>query len=131
MNTTTITLENSDDLRTYLDDLNEGGKHPIAAGLHSEGFPFLITLVGPYAEGEDVFFDSPWQSDIDYGSRIDGEWVPKKPNCDECGGMVHGIEDLVFPVVVFATEGFEFAQGPHHPACVKYGDDSQCTRCNL
>lgn len=126
----TLSFETKDDLRQYLDDLNEEGLHPIAVGLHGNGYPFLITLVGPYVEGEDVIFDSPWQGDIDYGKQVDGAWVPKEPRCDNCMAMVHGIEDLTFPVTVFATMGFEMPLGPHHPACVTYGDDSQCTRCN-
>jgi hypothetical protein len=102
MGTTRLILANRDSLRQHLDDLNERGQHPVAVGIDSNQQPFLITLVGPYAEGEDVFFDSPWQSDIDYGERIDGEWVPKKPHCEECRGMVHGIEDLKYPVTILA-----------------------------
>lgn len=101
----TIVLSEAAALREYLDNLNEAGTRPIVVGIDASPQPFLITLIGPYAESEDVFFDSPWQSDIDYGERVDGEWVPKQPRCDECQAMVHGIEDLRFPVVVIVQEG--------------------------
>jgi hypothetical protein len=87
-------------LREHLDALNEAGQTPVAVGVDSGPQSFLITLVGPYAESEDVFFDSPWQGDIDYGERVDGVWVPKQPRCEDCRAMSHGIEDLRFPVVV-------------------------------
>lgn len=87
-------------LRNHLDELNERGQTPIAVGVDNTPQPFLITLVGPYAEGEAVFFDSPWQSDTDHGKRVDGVWVPKTPHCHECNGMEYDIDDLRFPVTV-------------------------------
>lgn len=89
-------------LRDHLDALNESGEHPVAVGIDSTPRPFLITLVGPYVEGEDVLFDSPWQSDIEYGDVVDGEWVRKPPRCDECQGQAHGIKHLRFPLTVLA-----------------------------
>lgn len=97
---TLLTLPDGEALRDHLDALNEAGEHPVAVGLTVLGHPFLITLVGIYAEGEDVLFDSPWQHDIDYGKRVDGMWVPQPPRCDECNAHVHGIEDVHFPVTV-------------------------------
>lgn len=93
-----------DALREHLDTLNEAGTTPISVGVDAAAQPFLITLIGCYAESEHVFFDSPWQSDIDQGERVNGEWVPKQPYCDDCRAMVHGIEDLRFPVFVLVGE---------------------------
>lgn len=95
--TTTVTMPDAEALRDHLDGLNEAGTTPISVGIDANGSPFLITLVGPYVESEDVFFDSPWQGDRDYGERIDGEWVAKKPHCEECRAMVHGINDIKYP----------------------------------
>ncbi len=100
---TVTVLADADALREHLDDLNEVGERPVAVGMDASRQPFLITLVGPYVEDEDVIFDSPWQSDCDYGERISGEWVPHPPRCDECQAQVHGIEDLRFPVTVLAS----------------------------
>lgn len=86
-------LRDRDALRQHLDDLNEAGTHhPVAVGVDARSQPFLITLVGPYAEGEDVFFDSPWQREHDHGG------VPAR--CDDCDARSHGIEDINFPVYV-------------------------------
>ena len=93
-----VVLADADALREHLDQLNEAGVHPIVAGIDACPQPFLITLVGPYAEGEHVFFDSPWQGDVD--------WSNGHTYCDECRGHVHGIEDLRYPVVVLAQEAF-------------------------
>ena len=49
---------------------------------------------------EDVLFDSPWQTDCDYGEMVDGEWVPQPLRCDECMAHVSGIEHIRFPVTV-------------------------------
>lgn len=100
--TSTVTLADAEALRDHLDALNEAGTTPIAVGWDATPQPFLITLVGAYADGEDVFFDSPWQDDRDYGERIDGVWVPKPPHCEECRAQVHGIDDLRYPVIVLA-----------------------------
>lgn len=99
---TLITLADADALRQHLDDLNESGTDPIAVGWSAPPYPrpFLITLVGCYADSEDVLFDSPWQRDVDYGERIDGKWVPRPPRCEECQAQAHGIENLSYPVVV-------------------------------
>lgn len=94
------TLTTADELRQHLDDLNEAGTTPTAVGIDALGRPFLITLYGPYADTEHVLFDSPWQGDVSYGERVNGEWVPKKPWCEDCDGMVHATSDLAFPVVV-------------------------------
>lgn len=102
MGTIRLIFADREGLRLHLDNLNEDGKQPTAVGLDSTPRPFLITLVGPYAEGEEVLFDSPWQSDVGYGDLVDGKWVPKKPRCAECNGIVHEIEDLRYPVTVLA-----------------------------
>lgn len=98
-------LADAEALRAHLDALNEAGICPVAVGVDASVRPFLITLVGCYAEGEHVFFDSPWQSDIDYGELVDGVFVPRPPYCDDCRGHVHGIEDLRFPVTVLVPHG--------------------------
>lgn len=121
-------LADADELRTFLDDLNEAGQHPVAVG-HDATQPFLITLVGAYADSEAVFFDSPWQQDMDLGQTVDGAWVPKQPRCTDCRGVEWALEDLRFPVVVLVPEGQSW-KGGHHPACVQFGDDAQCSRCN-
>lgn len=95
-----VTFDDRDRLRRHLDGLNDSGKNPICTGIASNGQPFLITLVGAYAEYEEVFFDSPWQSDTDHGKRVDGEWVPHPPRCEDCGAQVYGIEDLSYPVTI-------------------------------
>lgn len=84
-------ITDAEDLRSHLDALNESGHHPVAVGIDVNSHPFLVTLVGPYAEGEEVFFDSPWQTD---NCRSD------EPRCDECLGHVDGIEDIKFPVTI-------------------------------
>jgi len=99
-----VTFKNATDLREHLDLLDEAGITPVAVGIDATPQPFLITLVGIYAESEDVIFDSPWQSDIQYGERVDGVWVPKPPRCDECMAQVHAMEHLRFPVTVLAQE---------------------------
>lgn len=126
-----LRFEEADHLRQYLDDLNEDGKHPVAAGMHGDGWPFLITLVGPYADSEDVFFDSPWQSDVDWGEMADGVWTPHQPRCGECQAQAHLLKDLKFPVVVFATEDFVQPLGQHSKACRDFGDDANCNRCQM
>lgn len=98
-------------LRQHLDNLNERGESPIAVGIDNTPQPFLITLIGPYAEGEAVFFDSPWQSDTDHGKRENGVWVPKKPHCTDCNGMEYGIEDLRFPVTVLVITTMKVVKG--------------------
>lgn len=87
----------ADALREHLHDLNERGISPVAVGWTGDPSrqPFLITLVGCYADGEDVLFDSPWQTDI--------QWRTGSGRCDECNGWSHGIEDLHYPVTVMAT----------------------------
>lgn len=89
-----VRLPDADALREHLDALNQEGKHPVAVGIDSTPQPFLITLVGVYAEGEDVLFDSPWQTDVDW---------QEQSRCDECNGHSHGIEHLSFPVTVLVT----------------------------
>lgn len=91
------TFPDADALRRYLDDLNENGCHPIVVGWTAPPYPqaFLITLVGCYADGEDVLFDSPWQTDI--------QWANGREHCPECMGHVHGIGDLRYPVTVMAA----------------------------
>lgn len=79
------------ELRRHLDDLNESGVLPVVVGLTRDGAPFLITLVGPYAEREDVLFDSPWQREVSYD-------VP--PRCEDCDGVSHTMDHLRFPVTV-------------------------------
>jgi hypothetical protein len=102
-----VILTDADALRAHLDALNEDGQTPVAVGWTAGPYsqPFLITLVGCYADGEDVLFDSPWQSDIDYGERINGVWAPLAPRCDECMGHVHEMKHLRFPVTVMAAGG--------------------------
>lgn len=102
MGTIRLVFTDQEGLRLHLDNLNESGIHPIAVGIDATPQPFLITLVGPYAEGQEVFFDSPWQSDTGHGKTVDGVWVPKKPHCTDCNGMVYDIEDLRYPVTVLA-----------------------------
>lgn len=104
MSPSTLVLDDADALRDHLDALNEGGTIPIAVGWDATPQPFLITLIGPYAESEDVLFDSPWQGDRDYGERIDGVWVPHPPHCDECQGQVHAMRHLRFPVTVLVSQ---------------------------
>lgn len=99
----TLTLADDRALRAHLDALNEAGVTPVAVGYDTVQ-AFLITLVGPYAEGEDVLFDSPWQGDTDYGERVDGEWVPLPPRCDECMAHVHAMKHLRFPVTVMVPD---------------------------
>jgi hypothetical protein len=100
---TPLVLADGDALRDHLDALNEAGEHPVAVGWDAAPEPFLITLVGPYADGEDVLFDSPWQRDCDYGKRVDGVWVPHPPRCDECQAQAHSMDDLRFPVTVLVS----------------------------
>lgn len=79
-------------LRAHLDALNDHGIDFRAAGMDSRGAPFLIALSGPYAESEQVFYGSPWDSEVDWGT---GRW------CAECNAAnPHSIESLAFPVVV-------------------------------
>jgi hypothetical protein len=109
-----VELDDREALRDHLDALNENGQHPAAVGWTAPPYPqpFLITLVGPYAEGEDVFFDSPWQTDVD--------WRDGHSNCEDCGGWSHGIEHLRYPVTVMASQAersyasvTEIAQNDH------------------
>jgi hypothetical protein len=92
-----LPMTDADALRDHLHALNEEGIVPRAVGHDAHAQPFLITLVGPYAEGEDVLFDSPWQNDIDWN---------QPPRCDECQGQAHGMDDLRFPVVVLCDPAF-------------------------
>lgn len=87
----------ADALREHLHDLNERGISPVAVGWTGDPTrqPFLITLIGCYADSEAVFFDSPWQSDI--------QWRDGDQHCDECLGWEHRIEHLHYPVTVMAT----------------------------
>jgi hypothetical protein len=87
-----LTFADEEALRGHLDALNESGNTPVAVGIDGVGAPFLITLVGPYAESEDVLFDSPWQSDVD--------WRDGHSNCEDCRGWSHGIDNLRYPVTV-------------------------------
>jgi hypothetical protein len=91
----TLVIYNADTLREHLDTLNESGVHPIAVGIDALHQPFLIALVGSYAEGETVLFDSPWQSDVD--------WSTGSSQCDECAGHAHGIDDLHYPVEIMRS----------------------------
>lgn len=100
-------FQNGEALRQHLDDLNERGEHPVAVGVDALGLPFLITLVGPYAESEDVMFDSPWQADLDHGRAVDGKWVPHPPRCEECQAQVYGIDDIRYPVTVLVVTRLE------------------------
>lgn len=99
----TVILADAEALRDHLDGLNEAGTRPVAVGIDDVGQPFLITLVGPYVESEDVIFDSPWQSDLDMGERVDGVWVPH-PSCDECSAaQAHSINDIRYPVTLLVA----------------------------
>jgi hypothetical protein len=93
--TPAVVLTDAEALREHLDTLNEHGVTPLAVGIDAWANPFLITLIGPYAESEHVFFDSPWQGDID--------WRNGHRHCEECMGHVHGIEDLRYPVTLMAN----------------------------
>lgn len=97
-----VTFADADALREHLDALNEDGQQPTAVGWDATPQPFLITLAGPYVESEDVLFDTPWQSDVDYGERINGVWVPLPTRCDDCHAHVHEMKHLRFPVTVVA-----------------------------
>jgi hypothetical protein len=99
-----LTFPDADALRDHLDALNEDGESPVAVGIDNSGQPFLITLVGPYVESEDVLFDSPWHNDRDYGERINGVWVPHPPRCNECRAYVHEMRHLRFPVTVMTSQ---------------------------
>jgi hypothetical protein len=91
----TLVLADADALRDHLDALNEAGERCTAAGMDSTPQPFLIALVGAYADGEDVLFDSPWQGDVD--------WRDGHSNCEDCNGWSHGIEHLRYPVTVLVA----------------------------
>lgn len=97
------TLLDEDALRDHLDALNEEGEITVVVGWDTTPQPFLITLVGAYADREDVLFGSPWQGDL-YSEKIDDVWVPKLPHCEECQGQVHTMKDLKFPVMVMVAE---------------------------
>ena len=94
--TPAVVLADAEALREHLDALNEHGVTPLAVGIDAWANPFLITLVGPYADGEHVLFDSPWQGDTDWRN---GERV-----CEDCRGHVHGIGDLRYPVTLMANQ---------------------------
>lgn len=92
-----LELADADALRQHLDDLNDNGHHPIAVGWTAPPYPapFLVALVGCYADGEDVLLDSPWQTDLD--------WSNGSTRCEECHGHAHGIADLRYPVTIMAA----------------------------
>lgn len=94
-----LPIQDAEGLREHLDALNEAGESPVVVGWDARSMPFLITLIGCYAEGEHVFFDSPWQSDID--------WRDGYAHCDECRGRYHGIEHLRYPVAVLVSDSFD------------------------
>lgn len=96
----TVTMPDAEALRDHLDGINEAGTQPIAVGIDKFGSPFLISLVGPYVESEDVIFDSPWQSDTNHGERVDGVWVPHPARCEECQAQAYGINDIRYPVTL-------------------------------
>lgn len=106
---TLLALADADALRVHLDALNETGQTPVVVGWTAPPHPqpFLITLVGCYADSEDVLFDSPWQSDTNHGELVNGEWVPHPPRCDECQAQVYAIEDLGYPVTVMYQPSLE------------------------
>lgn len=89
-----VLLADAEALREHLDALNDAGESAVTIGYDSAPQPFLITLTGPYAEGESVFFDSPWA-----GHDITGADI----HCDECRGEVCGIDHLRFPVTVMSS----------------------------
>lgn len=121
------TLLDQNHLRQYLDHLNENGLDPIIVGWDATSRPFLITLVGCYADSEDVLFDSPWQQDTNHGKMVDGEWVPHSPRCEECMAQVYEISDLTYPVRIMWAPP---ALAPHNQACRDYGDDANCEACH-
>lgn len=79
-------------LRAHLDAINELGWDYRAVGIDAVNEPFLITLHGPYAETEQVFFVSPWDGEVDHGTG---------QKCDECcAANPHTIDQIRYPVEV-------------------------------
>ncbi len=103
----TLLLADAEALRDHLDALNDDGQHPVAVGLDDLGQPFLIALVGPYADGEHVLLDSPWQREVTYSTG--------HTYCDECLGHVHGIEHLRYPVAVLTRTSASGDYGTSKP----------------
>ena len=91
MNIRTKVLHTATELRDHLNHLNYSGLASAAAGIDDRDNAFLIALNGPYADTEDVVFDTPWASDVD-----------RERQCEECGAMkLWPITDLSYPVAVF------------------------------
>lgn len=87
-----ISLPDADALRAHLDALNEKGIEYRAAGEDANGEPFLITLRGPYAEYEEVFYVSPWDGEVDHQN---GE------KCEDCcAANPYTIDQISYPVRV-------------------------------
>lgn len=90
-----VQLASADELRQHMDLLNESGHHSEIAGVDCNGHAFLACLRGPYAEWTEVFFGSPWDGELDYGTGT---------YCDECNAAnTHTVEDIKYPVTVFQT----------------------------
>ena len=86
-------LQSADELRAFLDDLNEHGVHDRVAGMDDAGDPFLAFLAGPYAETAAAYAYNPRDPEINPPQHTD--------RCDECGGVDPlKLADLAYPVVV-------------------------------
>lgn len=84
-------LSKPEELREYLDYLNESGVHPQVAGVDDRERSFLASLGGIYAEFERVLMGDPMEEEVD-----------RREPCSECGQstMRDSMDDLAFPVTI-------------------------------
>lgn len=89
----TLTCVTPDDLRAYLNAVNDAGLDYGVAGMDARNMPFIAWLTGPYADSEVVLTIWPWDGEAS---------IRGAEQCDECGASRKdlGLGDLDYPVTV-------------------------------
>lgn len=93
---TTARYDDGEELVATLHAMNEQGIEPKLSGLDAEGQPFLVQILGPYAERVAVTLNTPWDSEVSYHNTLH--------DCEECGAQGDwNLDALTFPVLTLSA----------------------------
>lgn len=92
-----IRMYSAEEVQKHLDDLNEAGEATTAIGRDARDLPFIVYLIGQYADITNVWMNDPWDYEVEVPGVIQGM-------CEDCNP--HGplqLEHLNYPVIVMAA----------------------------
>lgn len=86
-------LQDPDEVQSHLDGLNEAGYDTTVVGRDARDLPFIVHLIGQYADVTNVYMYDPWDWEID---------VPlANRECDDCNARgALKLEHLSYPVTL-------------------------------